>query len=162
MTDKLYYSYNDIHNLIYDLANKIKKSEFKPDYILAVGGGGFIPARMLRAFIDIPILSMTINYYDKNNEITNNPNIIQWIDNMNHMLEDKKILIIDEIDDKRRTLKYIINRLRNDNIKNLGVAVIHNKLKSKEVTIENIPYFFADEIPDKWVVYPWDIQTKLS
>ena len=35
--NKLYYTYNDIHNLVLNLSNKIKNSDFKPDYILAIG-----------------------------------------------------------------------------------------------------------------------------
>jgi uncharacterized protein len=56
---------------------------------LAICGGGFIPAIILRSFIDIPIISVTINFYNKNDKITNNPNIIQWIDNLD--LEKKNI-----------------------------------------------------------------------
>jgi len=153
MTDKLYYTYNNIHNLVYNLASKINESDFKPDYILAIGGGGFIPARILRTFLDIPILSITINFYDKNDRISEHPNIIQWIDTKK--LENKKILIVDEIDDTRRTLKYIVKSIKNDGIVDLGIAVIHNKIKKKEIEFD-IPYFSAIDIEDKWVVYPWD------
>lgn len=160
--NKLYYSYNDIHNLVYHLAEQIKISDFRPDYILAIGGGGFIPARIMRSFIDIPIISITVNFYDKENNITTHPNVIQWIDNTNIDLRSKKILIVDEIDDTRKTLKYIISRLMQQNILNFGIAVIHNKIKPKELEFDNIPYFCAEEIPDKWVVYPWDTPSLIT
>ena len=153
MTTKLYYTYDNIHNLVYNLADKIKESDFKPDYILAIGGGGFIPARILRTFIDIPILTLTLNFYDKDNKICNIPKIIQWIDTKN--LKGKKILIVDEVDDTRRTLKYIVESLNTDKIVDIGIAVIHNKIKKKEIEFD-IPYFSALEIHDQWVVYPWD------
>ena len=47
--DKLYYSYSDIHNLVKQ--GSIHLKDFKPDYIIAVAGGGLIPARILRTFI---------------------------------------------------------------------------------------------------------------
>ena len=158
-TNKLYYTYNDIHNLVVDLSNKILNSDFKPDYILAIGGGGYIPGRILRTFLKIPIVSVTINFYDSNNNIKNFPNVIQWIENFE--LENKNILIVDEIDDTRRTLKYIVSRLKKQNMKNLGVAVNHNKIKKKEIVFNDIPYFSALDIEDKWVVYPWDIEEKI-
>ena len=158
-TNKLYYTYNDIHNLVVDLSNKILNSDFKPDYILAIGGGGYIPGRILRTFLKIPIVSVTINFYDSNNNIKNFPNVIQWIENFE--LENKNILIVDEIDDTRRTLKYIVSRLKKQNMKNLGVAVIHNKIKKKEIVFNDIPYFSALDIEDKWVVYPWDIEENI-
>ena len=33
---------------------------FKPDVIIAIGGGGFIPARMLRTELKIPILAISL------------------------------------------------------------------------------------------------------
>lgn len=148
---KLHYSYNQIHDLCILLANKIKK-KYNPDVILAIGGGGFIPARIIRNIIDVPIVTLTINYYDKNNNITKNPNIVQWVDE--ELIRNKNVLIIDEIDDTRKTLNFIINKI--DKLSSsLAIGVIHNKLKSKETDI-SVPYFSGEEIEDKWVVYPWD------
>ena len=45
MTDKLFYSYNNIHNIIVSKSDFIK--QFNPDIILAIGGGGLIPAELL-------------------------------------------------------------------------------------------------------------------
>ena len=36
--------------------------------MIAIGGGGFIPARMLRCFLEIPIYAVTTAYYDSDNE----------------------------------------------------------------------------------------------
>lgn len=38
-------TYNDIHILIGNAAQKIRE-EFDPDLMVAIGGGGFIPARI--------------------------------------------------------------------------------------------------------------------
>lgn len=154
---KLHISYNDIHTLVSDLAEKIIDAKFKPDYILAIGGGGFIPARILRTFIDVPIISVTINFYNEDDTINDTPNIVQWIDC--ESLKDKKILIVDEIDDTRRTLKHLINMLNNEDVRDLGIAVIHNKIKKKELDI-TYPYFEGEKIDDIWVIYPWDICDK--
>ena len=54
---KVYFSYAQIHETICGLVPDIKK--FNPDVIIAIGGGGFIPARMLRTEIKIP----SINYH---------------------------------------------------------------------------------------------------
>jgi hypoxanthine phosphoribosyltransferase len=55
---RVYFSYAQIHRTICALVPKIK--EFKPDVIVAIGGGGFIPARMLRTQIKIPILAVSL------------------------------------------------------------------------------------------------------
>ena len=81
MTDnKINYTYNYIHNIIKRGSEHVNAFQFKPDYILCVAGGGMIPSRILRTFIDVPIISLTINYYDEQNNIKSIPKIIQWVD----------------------------------------------------------------------------------
>jgi hypoxanthine phosphoribosyltransferase len=45
---KRYIEYNDIHRLCASASAKIKESGFAPEVIIAIGGGGYIPARILR------------------------------------------------------------------------------------------------------------------
>ena len=37
---------------------------FNPDIMVAIGGGGFIPARMLRTEVRVPILAVSLELYD--------------------------------------------------------------------------------------------------
>lgn len=156
MSEKLYYSYNNIHNIIVSKIEQVKK--FNPDFILAIGGGGLIPARIIRSIIDKPILVVTVASY--NDDVMNEDvKIIQWIkDN----LVSKKILIVDEIDDTRRTLNFCVNKLRlANNANNIGIFVVHNKMKKKCIEFSNLQYISGEDIEDKWVVYPWDSSEKI-
>lgn len=154
MSDKIYYSYNDIHNLCIEISDKIKE-EFNPDLILAIGGGGFIPARIMRTKLNVPIYAISVKSYDDNNN-NNTINVLQWI-NKEH-IENKRVLIVDEIDDTRKTLDFVTNKVKNElNPSTLGVAVIHNKNKPKYRATLNCDYYTsAQEIEDIWVVYPWE------
>lgn len=156
MSEKLYYTYDNIHNIIISKMENVKN--FNPDYILAIGGGGLIPARIIRSYLEKPILVVTLTSYD-DEKYTDSIKIIQWI---NDNFENKKILIVDEIDDTRRTLNFCINKLKNtNNANNIGVFVVHNKLKEKCGQLNNICYISGQEIEDKWVVYPWDLTEML-
>jgi uncharacterized protein len=59
---KVYFSYADIHETVTSLVPQIH--EFNPSVIIAIGGGGFIPARMLRTELKIPILAVSLELYD--------------------------------------------------------------------------------------------------
>ena len=48
MKKKVWYTYDDIHRVIKQLAEKIQASGVRYDAMIAIGGGGFIPARILR------------------------------------------------------------------------------------------------------------------
>jgi hypoxanthine phosphoribosyltransferase len=150
--EKIYYSWDDISNLIKNNIEPIQK--YNPDYIIAIGGGGLIPARLVRNYINKPIYVVTLSLYD-DETIGNKVNIIQWI-NLN--LKDKKVLIIDEIDDTRKTMDFCVKELvEKNNANDMCVFVLQNKLKTKLGVLDNVNYHACQNIDDKWVVYPWDL-----
>ena len=70
------------------------------------------------------------------------------------------MLIVDEVDDTRKTLDYLINYFKNNNYQfnSLGIFVVNNKIKPKVLTISNdIFYFSCEDNQDIWINYPWDI-----
>ncbi|MDF7675470.1 phosphoribosyltransferase [Neisseriaceae bacterium ESL0693] len=154
---KIWYTYEDIHRAIKQLAEKIQQSHQHFDAMIAIGGGGFIPARILRSFLNIPVYTVTLSYYDANDQPTHSPQKIQWTDGLASHIKDKRILIVDEVDDSRVTLQYCIEELQQEGFKDLGVAVLHEKRKPKEGTLpDNMPYFSALVVEDWWINYPWD------
>jgi uncharacterized protein len=157
MSDKVNYDYQTIHNMIKKGSTDVLNSSFKPDLILAIGGGGFIPARILRTYVNVPIVTLTINFYDQDNKIQDKPNIIQMIDK--EILKDKNVLIVDEVDDTRKTLGFLLNYFKNNQfeIKTTGIFVINNKIKNKEFELpNNIHYFACETSNDVWINYPWE------
>lgn len=150
--NKLFYSYTDVHNMVKEGSMRLKN--FKPDYIVAVAGGGLIPARILRTFINVPIISVTISFYNEKDQIMDIPKILQWVDR--ETIKDKNILIVDEVDDTRKTLSYLVEFF-NQNSKNLGVFVVNNKIKKKVYKLpSDVMYIACRENTDIWINYPWD------
>ena len=153
---KIPFSYTEIHNIV-----KIKSidiiNQFNPDVIIAISGGGLIPARILRTYIDIPIYTVSMRYYNKNNEIMEHPELLQWI---NNDFSNKNVLIVDEIDDSGSTINFCVDKLRDINkCKKIAAFVIHYKLKTKRFdnTRLDIDYFIGQDVQDKWIQYPWDM-----
>jgi hypoxanthine phosphoribosyltransferase len=155
---KYFLSYEHIHLSVKALAERIRTSEFVPDIIVAIGSGGFIPARILRTFIPCPILTVGISYYGPDNKPAASPRTIQWIDEVEKKLAGKNVLLVDEVDDSRITLEYCLRELLQHGPSRIAVAVLHNKKKEKKGTIprEVTLYFAGEEIDDKWICYPWD------
>lgn len=156
--EKYYVSYNKIHSIMKDLSEQIIASGFEPDYIVAIGTGGFIPARMIKTFINRPILTVGIAYYDLNDNLMDKPNIIQWIDEADAKLKGKKILLVDEVDDSRATIGYCLETLLTHEPEEIAVTVVHNKEKEKRGSIppQIKKYFAGESMEDKWICYPWD------
>jgi len=156
--DKIYFSYSDIHKTVKVLADKVRASGFDPDVMVAIGTGGFIPARILKTYLRKPILTVGLLLYADDNKPKESPMILQWIDEGEKKLTGRKILLIDEVDDSRITLGYCLRELLRHTPSEIGVAVLHNKKKPKTGSIpaEVKLYVAGMEIEDKWICYPWD------
>ncbi|ORY05781.1 PRTase-like protein [Basidiobolus meristosporus CBS 931.73] len=184
---KTHISYNQIHTSIKETVPQIL--EFDPELLVAIGGGGFIPARILRTFLKKPnkknihIQAIGLSLYEEIEELTaagedNEPQVqkTQWLDFQgaaSPILVGRRILIVDEVDDTRQTLSFAVRELMkdieeqkkehpelSDKETKIGIFVIHNKLKPKKRDLPEYimkdSYFAAENVEDKWIVYPWD------
>ncbi|KAJ1337940.1 hypoxanthine phosphoribosyltransferase [Microdochium nivale] len=136
MVEKIYVTYNDVHKFCQESAPRMLES-FKPQLIIAIGGGGYVPARILRSFLkqegqpNIPIQAIGLSLYEElpvTHEANATAGIVdqigtkvtrtQWLDftSLGGMenLVGKRILIVDEVDDTRTTLEYAVKELEKD------------------------------------------------
>tara|TARA_B100000745_G_C20110071_1_gene379948 strand:+ start:199 stop:744 length:546 start_codon:yes stop_codon:yes gene_type:complete len=160
MVDKFYVKYDDVHHEVESLYRQIENSNYLPDYIIAIGTGGFIPARILRSYLNIPIICITVGFYNKSDKLHKKAKRIQMIEknsSEHKMIKGKNIIVIDELDDTRSTLQYVTDLLLDLEPKEISVGVLHNKKKKKVGKLnKSIKYFSGKIIADKWVVYPWE------
>ncbi|KAI9744095.1 MAG: hypoxanthine-guanine phosphoribosyltransferase [Claussenomyces sp. TS43310] len=137
MVQKVYVTYNEVHKLCQESAERIL-NDFKPQLMIAIGGGGYVPARMLRSFLkkpgapNIPIQAIGLSLYEElpstHPSSSATPGEVeapgtkvtrtQWLDlaSLGEMqnLVGKRILIVDEVDDTRTTLEYAVKELEKD------------------------------------------------
>jgi len=160
MDDKLYFSYAQIHNTVRLLAQRISASGFRADVIVAIGTGGFIPARILKTYLHLPILTVGLKLYNDDNTAEASPQKIQWIDEIEKKITGRRVLLVDEVDDSRVTLEYCLGELLRHDPAEIAVGVLHNKKKQKRGSYppEITKIFFGEELEDQWVVYPWDAE----
>lgn len=161
MVKKIWYTYDDVHRVLKELAGKIQASGVRYDAMIAIGGGGFIPARILRCFLNIPIYAVSTAYYANDFGYETNSEIkkIQWLDPIPENLAGKNVLVVDEVDDSRVTLEFVLNELQKENFAEIGVAVLHEKIKEKAGKLpEGIRYFSGITVEDWWINYPWDAE----
>lgn len=159
---KLYCSYEQIHQLIETLAPRVA-TQFDPEVIVGIGTGGYIPARILRSHIRIPFLAVGLRLYNDATDSAEEQIVkTQWFDDNCDpwkLLHGKRVLIVDEIDDSRRTLQYCAEKIMEEYTPaKVGILVVHNKLKDKHGVIpEGVEYFCGQDIPGEvWLVYPWE------
>ena len=117
-----------MHKLCQASAGKLLE-ELQPQLMIAIGGGGYVPARILRSFLkqpgspNIPIQAIGLSLYESlgNDEVEAPGTKVtrtQWLDfsalgNIQNLV-GKRILIVDEVDDTRTTLDYAVKELEKD------------------------------------------------
>jgi len=176
-------TYNEIHLLVAEASKKILE-EFKPNLMVAIGGGGFFPARVLRTFLrdpstktNIPIQAIGLSLYESLPSTTAEQlgtQVIrtQWLGGDSKILLGRSVLIVDEVDDSRTTLQYAVSELQRDvdrliaelpeferekNKTKFAIFVVHNKIKEKiGVLPAGVPYYSGENVPDRWLDYPWE------
>lgn len=152
---RCYYSYAQVHTAVSRCVPEVLA--FAPDVFVAIGGGGFIPARMLRTEVKKPILAVSLELYDDATK-TANATVLrkQWFDEtpgtFGALVRGKRVLIIDEVDDTRATLQYAVEELKRTNGPSaIGVLVVHNKLKEKKgVLPDDVTYIAGEHVPNAW------------
>mgnify|MGYP001247771445 CR=1 FL=1 len=163
ISKKTFFSYAQIHATIISLADKVKK--FNPDVMIAIGGGGFIPARILRSVVKIPILGVSLELYDDSTStMKSQVKKVQWFDEtsgVGRLVRGKRVLVVDEVDDTRTTLQYCCEELiKTNSPAAVAVAVVHNKLKEKKGTLpDTVEYMAGADVPNRWNSYPWDAES---
>lgn len=161
MPEKIWYTYDDIHRAICTLAGKIQASPDTYHAMIAIGGGGFIPARILRSYLNIPIYAISTAYYQDDFSSATREEIrkIQWLDPLPDSLVGKNVLLVDEVDDSRTTLAFCVSELQKTALGRIGIAVLHEKIKPKAGRLPaDIPFFSGLVTEDLWINYPWDAE----
>jgi len=150
------YNWNDISKLCKELAKKIKASGYRVDVIVAVARGGWVPARILADLLEIKELySVKTEHWGMVATITGEAKITQPL---NVSLDDKNVLIVDDVADTGETIKIVREHVKNLMAKDIRIAVIDYKKTSKF-----IPDYYAAEMEGwKWIVYPWSLKEDIK
>lgn len=161
MSHKQFIDYGQLVTDVAELAENIVNGDIKYDVIIAIAGGGLIPARLLRNYLKLPIYSVNIKTYD-GEEKSGKVEVLQWLGKAECCsLAGKNILFVDDLDDTRGTLRYVVDLLNSQDegifVGEVGFAVLYNKIKEKAYEFpEKYHYYSTRDVEDNWIVFPWE------
>jgi len=166
MVKKHYYSWQDVEAACVNIALQMYKDAWQPDYIVGITRGGNVPATILSNMLGVRGEALKVSLRDGDQCETN-----CW------MAEDafgsdetaqKKILIVDDINDTGATFNWIKQDWQSSCLpnetdawnslwgNNVRFAVITENLSSE---FDGVNYY-AHEVnkaeEDVWLVYPWE------
>ncbi len=144
-------SWEQVDELSRKLAHDIMSSAFRPDVIVAIARGGFVPARLLCDFLDLFNLeSIRITHY------TAGAHMEKYARLSSPLCADVKgrnVLIVDDVSDTGDTLALALEHIKSFSPAATKIAVLHHKQVSALK-----PDFYALEIVTwRWLTYPWAV-----
>ena len=142
-------SWQDIQALARELAFTVRSSGFRPDIILAIGRGGYIPARLLSDYLNISNLTeFKVEHYEGTDKAATARVRYPLVAAVNGL----RVLVVDDVTDTGDSFDVALAHVRSRGTPaELRTAVLHHKSISPFV-----PDYFADTIESwRWVIYPW-------
>ena len=141
-------SWDQIYELLLNLANRVRRNGFKPDVIVGVSRGGWPPARVISDLLENPHLAnVTAEFYIGVAETKGKPIITQPV---SVSVREKKVLIVDDVADTGESLRLVRAHLEEQGATEVKIATIYYKPWSIM-----IPDYYEKET-SSWIVFPWE------
>lgn len=149
-------SWNTVYILAERLSLKILDSGFRPDVIVAIARGGYVPARILCDFLDIyHLTSIRVVHYGGGAH--KNPEA-KVTDSICTDIAGKRVLIVDDVSDTGDTYEAAIPHLEKFQPAEIRTAVLLHK-----TTATYQPDYIARKVVKwRWMIYPWAVIEDLT
>lgn len=164
LVQKFYITSDELLKMSFNLASKIYKSGYKPDWILAVWRGGApvgMAVQELLKYKGIKSDHISVRTSSYNSDMTQNKKIavhgLEYV--VKNATNDQKLLIVDDIFDTGRSVCAILEKLKTKMRANMPteirVATVLYKPQNNKTNI--IPDYFCKET-NEWIVFPHEIE----
>ena len=159
---KIYYTWQDIENQTQEILRQLQRDAWMPDYVVGLTRGGLVPANLISQYLEIPMETLKVSLRDDNSQPESN----LWMSE--DAFEQKRILIVDDINDSGATLNWIREDWQLSNLPDnpkwqeiwgntVRVAtLVDNESSASELTVSYSAVGLNKAEEDVWIVFPWE------
>lgn len=153
MTEYVIQSWQQVWDDSYYLFEKIFESGFRPQIIVGIARGGWIPARLMADFFHTKqTANIKVEAYQTIGQ-SNEPVITQDILTN---IKGKSVLVVDDVADSGATLQAVLEDLQSRHPKEVKTAMLYYKPRSSLK-----PDFYIHDT-SAWVIFSWSIFEAVS
>lgn len=148
-------TWDEVYSLCRQLAQQLRKANFRIDVIVAIARGGYMPGRLLSDMLGIPDLTcFKIEHYQ--GAFQNQETFVKYP--LNADINGRNVLLLDDVCDSGDTFMVGVEHIRHCGaVTELRTAALHLKTVSKF-----IPDFYAETVSEwRWLIYPWAVNEDL-
>lgn len=148
-------SWPTVHRLSRELARAVKKSGFRPDIVVAIGRGGYAPARLVCDFLHLQQLTgIKVEHYVATHRQTEV--VIRYPLNID--IAGMEVLVVDDVNDSGATLAAVVPYIKGFAPNSVKTAVLHEK----QITGQAADYCAKRVLEWRWIIYPWALIEDVS
>ncbi len=141
-------SWDDVYEMMIELAQQVKGAGYLPQVIVGVSRGGWPPARVMSDLLENPNLAnMKVEFYKNIGVTAQRPKITQPVTSE---VAGKRVLLVDDVADSGHSLRVAVRHLGRKRALEIRVCTLYMKPKSIFK-----PDHYA-RITSKWVIFPWE------
>jgi hypoxanthine phosphoribosyltransferase len=138
--------WEDIYKMCIELSERIKEDRFKPDVIVGVARGGWIPARILSDLLEnANLANIKAEFYEDVAKTGKKPKITQPVSTD---IRGLKVLVVDDVSDTGLSLSEVKKSLVQEGAGEIKIATLHYKPHSILK-----PDYYIEET-SAWIIYP--------
>ena len=151
-----YISWARFYSLSRILTRTIYDSGFKPDAIVAIGRGGYMPARIISDFLHIMNLtSFKIEHYQGTQKKP--VPLVRYP--LGEGVSGERVLLVDDVCDSGETFELASRHLQ----ERLHPKIIRSAVMHFKKTSTFIPDYYGTRIIKwRWIIYPWAVIEDLT
>ena len=159
---KIYYTWQDVENQTQEILRQLQRDTWMPDYVVGLTRGGLVPANLISQYLECPMETLKVSLRDDNSQPESN----LWMSE--DAFEQKRILIVDDINDSGATLNWIREDWQLSNLPDnpkwqeiwgntVRVAtLVDNESSASELTVSYSAVGLNKAEEDCWIVFPWE------
>ncbi len=147
-------SWEDMYEYSRVLAGKMREDKFRPDVIVAIARGGYVPARNLCDFMMVnELFSFKVEHWGTTGKKDATAQLKQPL---KADVKGKNVLVVDDISHTGQSLQIAVDHVLALKPKQLKTATLF-VIEGSKFT----PNYYASKKPWKWFIFPWNFTEDL-
>ena len=159
---KVYYTWQDVERQTQEILRQLQRDAWMPDYVVGLTRGGLAPANLISQYLEVPMETLKVSLRDDASQPESN----LWMSE--DAFEQRRILIVDDINDSGATLNWIKEDWESSNLPDnpkwqeiwgntVRVAMlVDNESSASKLNVSYSAVDLNKAEEDCWIVFPWE------